>query len=805
MPVLALALAPLAAGGCGGRLDFTLDRYRCQELGCDGNAGPDAGDAPASGAPDASSPLGDAAAPDAGPASPATTPPTEYADYLANAAHTNAVYDTTLTPPLVMTWTQTLGQPVSYPLIVGDQVFVAMSAVSGKQAGVEALSLSTGALEWASSTLSASTPSANIAYEGGRLFAVDTGPSGSVRAFDAATGTLLWQRPLDPGQTSFAPPPVAYEGSVYVTGEGGPAGTLYAYAEASGQLQWSASFDGVSAGSAAVSMDGAFVFDTCGEARGFGLDGTPAWTDVGPCLGGVGPPVVEGSALYTIHPDGVNARLDLRTGANVGSFVSDLPPAFGGGRELDVSGGVVRARSPGTGAVAWTFEPDGEVVAPPLYANGRAYVASSLGNLYAIDTSSGDIVWWSSTGAWFGGQPSFGMAAAHGTLVVPTTDGVTAYLSAGASYDPGTRIYGGAGGGCVWGLGAGVVSSPTAATPAAMAVADVDGDGVLDVATAGSAPGAGLAVMRGHGDGHFQALASSGDTFGEGASALVLGDVDGDHHVDAILASARERYESGNEVLVAPGHGDGTFGPPAFYAGLNSPVALALIRPYGSGVPDALPSLLVGDADGEGLQMMPNGGTAFGAPGPGLLEGDVAALAVADVNGDGRPDVVAASSYPGGVTVLLGNDARGFQPAVATADSAPTSAVAVGDLNGDGKPDVVAITDRVVVMLGNGDGTFGQMLTYTAGVGPTGIAIGDLDADGRPDLVVTDGTVGSVGVLFNAGHGVFQDLRVYSAGGGSFSPVVADFDGDGQLDVAVCNAGDGTVEVRLGTCSAAGP
>src|SRR5581483_7044970 len=125
-----------------------------------------------------------------------------------------------------------------------------------------------------------------------------------------------------------------------------------------------------------------------------------------------------------------------------------------------------------------------------------------------------------------------------------------------------------------------------------------------------------------------------------------------------------------------------------------------------------------------------------------------ASLAVADVNGDGKPDVVLAyagtSDAPESqVAVLPGNGAGAFGPAQAYPVGQRPYAVAVADVNGDGHPDLItadagtshAHGDTLLVLLNNRDGTFQPAQTVATGTYPDAVAVTDLNGDGLPDLV----------------------------------------------------------------------
>jgi len=184
---------------------------------------------------------------------------------------------------------------------------------------------------------------------------------------------------------------------------------------------------------------------------------------------------------------------------------------------------------------------------------------------------------------------------------------------------------------------------------------------------------------------------------------------------------------------------------------------------------------------------------------------------VADLNGDNHPDLIFGSAV--GIQVLLGNGDGTFQPAALVVNSAnqtriPAS-IAVADFNGDGKPDLVYTmapspagveSTEYGVLLGNGDGTFQAPTYYDAGIPLGWVVAGDFRGNGKQDLAGTNRTAGSntIDILLGNGNGTFQTPVAYTVGSQPTEILTGDFNGDGKPDLAVANQNDYTISVLLG-------
>ncbi|MSP60931.1 MAG: VCBS repeat-containing protein [Myxococcales bacterium] len=346
----------------------------------------------------------------------------------------------------------------------------------------------------------------------------------------------------------------------------------------------------------------------------------------------------------------------------------------------------------------------------------------------------------------------------------------------------------------LYNTGAGKFGAPisynTPASNGFLVVGDFTGDGKIDIVTS---TGAQVSVLVNGGQGVFNAPVITNATSG----GLSAADLDGDGMSDLVAANAGGDVK----VFVLRSVGAGKFANAVSYGVKNNVTSTAVGDLDGDGKPDVAATLGANPGYHQVAVLLNSGNGTLKAPTYGcLVTSNVPPTPkIADIDGDGRADVVVPSGNTG-VTVCrnLVNGLLTTGPYSGTR----SSGLAIGDFNGDGRFDVATAgltnnSPRALEILWNSGGG-GLGLFAPAGTGPRGIAAGKLDGDAFNDLVVANSGSGNITVLRGLGAGTFAPQPAVMAGMSPYHVALGDFNADGKLDAAVALAGEGKVLVMTG-------
>ncbi|OON70459.1 hypothetical protein B0919_00020 [Hymenobacter sp. CRA2] len=383
----------------------------------------------------------------------------------------------------------------------------------------------------------------------------------------------------------------------------------------------------------------------------------------------------------------------------------------------------------------------------------------------------------------------------------------------------------------------GAIEKTTNANPANEVLGDVDGDGKLDliVTNYGNGSGTTISILRNTGTNGVPNFANKQDfSVGTGATGpynIAIGDLDGDGKLDVVTSN-----DATNNVSVFRNTSTGV-GNIAFAAAQLITVGAT---PYG---------LFIGDVDGDAKQDIATaneggnsvsilrntstgtGNISFAAKVDYTVGGGPYGVAIADIDQDGKQDIISANSTGNSISVLRNLItapgafvAASFATKVDFTTAGFPVTLGVGDLDSDGRPDVVSSNNRgnnVSVLrnisTGVGNIAFATKVDFTVGTGPAGIALGDLNSDGKLDIATSDygsgGTTGggntvsirlnqisAPGTITAASFGARATVTV---GSGPNNVLLGDLDGDGDLDIVTANQGGtgNTTSVRINATS----
>ena len=401
------------------------------------------------------------------------------------------------------------------------------------------------------------------------------------------------------------------------------------------------------------------------------------------------------------------------------------------------------------------------------------------------------------------------------------------------------------------GKGDGTFSAPAnisvGTSPGSIVATDLNGDGHTDLATLDAFSGGSLWVLLGNGTGAFGA--PIGGPTGTGQGSLGYADLNHDGKQDLVIAD----FES-SAIATLLGNGDGTFQTAQSYVAGAQPVNVGVSSlPNGTTalftVDNVTNNMIVNFAAGNGQIDSPALQTIGKQPG---------AVTAADLNGDGKPDIVWTDSSAGALYVLL-NSGAGLAPPVTYSVGSTPSATTVADVNNDGKPDlIVQDGNGIDVLLGVGNGDFrrgagigrsrrpilfcncsrrfqlgwqtrcgsaehqwqcldpprewqrtfsqGASVAVPGGTRLAGLVTADFNGDGKADLAVSYNPQdlsqpGAVNVFLGDGHGAFYSSAVIPVPGIVLGMATADLNKDSKFDLlarVLVSSGSPQIAIALG-------
>jgi hypothetical protein len=275
--------------------------------------------------------------------------------------------------------------------------------------------------------------------------------------------------------------------------------------------------------------------------------------------------------------------------------------------------------------------------------------------------------------------------------------------------------------------------------------------------------------------------------------AVVTGDFDNDQNPDFAVAN--------NSADVKFFRGDGLGGFTASSAGFAGASIRGLLAADLNN--DGKLDLVTANADTDNVSvLLGNGDGKFQTNVDYPASIAPFSVAAGDFNNDGKLDLVAGSKFTDQLAILYGNGNGTFQnPTFRTIHFASNS-VAVGDFNNDTRPDIVSASEAdnsLAILLGGGSGTFADPAYITTGiVQPTYVAIRDLNNNATQDLVVVMSTTDQIRVIPGNGNGTFGGGTSLNVGSAPHDVTFGDFDADGKIDLGVSFRSDGTTDISGG-------
>ncbi|WP_447969509.1 FG-GAP-like repeat-containing protein [Nitrospira sp. M1] len=350
-----------------------------------------------------------------------------------------------------------------------------------------------------------------------------------------------------------------------------------------------------------------------------------------------------------------------------------------------------------------------------------------------------------------------------------------------------------------------IASTSVGRTPQSIATGDFNHDGLLDIATVNSTSDD-VSILLSNGNGTFRSAVSFG--VGKIPMAVATSDLNGDDTLDLVVATSGM-----DQIIVLFGQGTGFFTQAGSYPSGKGTTFVVLQDVDGNGSADMVTanSGRFGYYPPFSVSVLLNKGSGtFGKP--TLYETDgrdgmfPTGVYAHDLTGDGHVDVAVTWSQaswrtPNGMISLLANQGDGtFVLKDEIKAGLSLSAITGADLNGDGRGDLVTtsiFSDSVIVLFQDKHGKFVNRGSMKVGFSPVAVAIRDLNGDDELDLVVTNRDSNSVSVLLSNGVATFHQAGHFGVGAVPSAVVAEDFDLDTLPDLVTADSDSDAISVLL--------
>jgi hypothetical protein len=327
----------------------------------------------------------------------------------------------------------------------------------------------------------------------------------------------------------------------------------------------------------------------------------------------------------------------------------------------------------------------------------------------------------------------------------------------------------------------------TSETSANVSIGDLNGDGYPDIVLAKGRhwPLIDRVLLN---DGHGRFVAHDLGEVADRSYSGKLADVNGDGYLDVVISN-----DAPDPKLVYLNDGHGNFHVGSTYGKPEWPTRNADVADLnGDGLPDIIVANRTGDSSGSNYVCLNRGKGEFDADCIAFSHESSTTITPADFNGDGFVDLAVPHREGGQSYIYLNDGKAGFAKRIPFGP--PDAAIrmaAAADLNGDGLIDLVAIDERrgTFLYFNQGNGAFSAGVRLGAGKAtPYALAAGDLNHDGKIDVIVGNVEAPST-VYFNDGSGrKFTPVEFGDNKGTAYGFAIGDLDGDGWMDIAAARS-----------------